>query len=65
MNTKIRLLQLGKKQVDLLDELHKMGYKEVSAPTLSTAINKKSFEPKMQLICQLCDNIIEKWENEV
>lgn len=65
MEFKIRLLQLAKKQVDLLNELHKMGYKEVTAPRLSTAINRKDNEPKAELIRKLCDEILARWESEV
>lgn len=46
MDIKIRLLQLGKKQVDLLREIHAMGFKEIDAAKLSSAINFKMQTPR-------------------
>lgn len=64
MNIKIRLLQLGKRQTDLLDELHKMGYNEVEAPTLSNSISYRLRTPKGDMVRELCDQILTKWEQE-
>lgn len=64
MLIKMRLLKLGKKQVDILQELHKMGYKEVAPTTLSSAVNNLNHEPKQELIRKLCDEILTKWEKE-
>lgn len=64
MNTKIRLLQLGKKQVDLLDELHKRGYWEIGSPSLSSFLSRRINTPKAYMIRELCDEIITKWEEE-
>ena len=64
MNIKIRLLQLGKKQVDLLEELHKRGYRTISRQSLSDMINKRLNTPKAFTIRELCDKILDEWEEE-
>lgn len=62
MNIKMRLLLLRKKQVDLVAELHKRGYKEVFAPTLCNCINGKLNTPKAFEIRRVCDEILTEWE---
>lgn len=64
MNTKIRLIQLGKKQTDLLEELHKRGYRTVNAGCLSRAINNKSIEPLAQRVREMVEDILTEWEAE-
>lgn len=64
MNTKIRLLQLGKKQVDLLDELHKQGFTRVDPAGLSNAINHRTNTPLAYRIREETEKILEMWEKE-
>lgn len=64
MNTKIRLIQLGKKQVDLLMEIHKRGHNEVTAAEMSNTINYRIQTPKAFLIREWCDEILTEWEKE-
>ena len=64
MNIKIKLLELGKTQVSLLDELHKRGYKETTPSMLSLIINKKLNTPKAFKIRELCEKILDEWEEE-
>lgn len=64
MNTKVRLLQLGKKQADLLAELHKRGFEKLSPPLLSNIINRRVNTPQAFKIRELCDKILDEWEEE-
>ena len=64
MNTKIRLLQLGKKQVDLLAEIHNRGYKQIDPGLLSNIINRRINTPQAFTIRELCDKILDEWEKE-
>lgn len=64
MNIKIRLLQLGKTQVDLLRELHKRGYSSMVPATVSSIINKKLNTPQAFEIRGVIDKILDEWEKE-
>lgn len=64
MDIKIRLLKLGKKQVDLLRELHAMGFTEIDPSILSAIILNKARNPKSLRVRALCDEILTQWENE-
>lgn len=63
--TKVRLAILGKKQIDLLFEIRKRGYKNLEPPTLSTYINGNSTSPQAQAVLELIDTILTEWESEV
>lgn len=64
MNTKIRLLQLGKKQVDLLAILQKNGYPKLGPETLSKIINRHLNTPLAYQVRENVDKILTEWENE-
>lgn len=63
MNIKIKLLELNKRQKDLLEELRNRGY-SIQPPELSVFINKQLTTPKADVILGLCDEILTEWENE-
>lgn len=64
MNIKAKLFELGKKQVDLLEELRKRGYAKLQPPELSTFINKRTTTPKANEVLELCCEILSEWEKE-
>lgn len=64
MNIKIALIELGKKQVDLLPGLKERGFK-VSACDISKAINETQDQPKMQKLRDAVVEIIEDWKKAV
>lgn len=64
MNTKIRLLQLGKKQVDLLNLLQKRGFPSLCPQTLSAAINRRLNTPLACRVRNEVDQILTEWEKE-
>lgn len=65
MNFKIRLLQLGKTQGAVVDELHKRGYREVSASRFSSIIHNREVGKKADEIKMVADKIVSEWESEV
>lgn len=60
---KVRLAELGKKQVDLIPELEKKGLK-VSPTELSLAILGRNQQPKMAKVLSAANEIISDWEQE-
>lgn len=58
---KVRLAELGKKQVDLIPELAKMGLK-VNPAELSLAILGRSQQPKTEKILSAANEIVSTWE---
>ena len=64
MNTKIKLLQLGKTQVDLLHELRNRGYTSMIPATVSSIINKKLNTPLAFKVRAEIEKILDEWEEE-
>ena len=62
MNIKIRLLELGKKQVDLVDELRKHGFPKLGPSLLSRYINGRHVTPQAHSVMDMCDKILTEWE---
>lgn len=60
---KIRLLQLGKKQVDLLPGIRERGF-SVTPPELSKFINEVCISPKAIAIREIILDLLNEWENE-
>lgn len=60
---KVRLMELGKNQVDLIPELAKRDIK-VSPPELSLAINGVSQSPKSMNIVSAANEIVSSWEQQ-
>lgn len=58
---KVRLAELGKKQVDLIPELAKRGLK-VNPAELSNAILGRIQQPKTDKILSTANEIISEWE---
>lgn len=63
MEFKIRLMLLGKKQVDLIEPLAEKGV-FVAPCQLSIAINGKGKQKKHQKISQAVDEILTAWEGQ-
>lgn len=58
---KIRLIELGKKQADLIPELAKRGIK--ANPTeLSQALTGRCQQPKAEAIISAANEIVKEWE---
>ena len=62
MLIKIKLLELGKRQTDLLDELRKRGWKRLQQTELSTIVNGRLTTKKAQSVLAMCYEILEDWE---
>lgn len=62
---KVKLLELEKKQVDLLMELRKRGYPRLQQPQLNAYINGAVTTPQAQAVMRIVDDILDEWENEV
>lgn len=59
---KVRLAELGKKQVDLIPKLAKRGLK-VNPTELSFAILGRKQQPKTDKILSATNEIVSEWEN--
>lgn len=64
MNTKIRLLQLGKTQIDLLEVLRKKGYSTLCPQTVSAMINHRLDTPLAYQVREEIGKILTEWEKE-
>lgn len=61
---KVRLVQLGKKQRDLLPELKKRGFGDLAESQLSLAVNFKDKFPQTIKIQSAIREILSNWEKE-
>lgn len=62
MNIKISLMELGKKQIDLIPELTKRGI-NISSCDLSRALNDNVYHtPKLKKVREFSEEIIEDWK---
>ena len=61
---KIRLAQLGKKQVDLLEELQKRGFKTLADSTLCKIVNGRMESPQSDAVKKVITTILDEWEKE-
>lgn len=64
MDIKVRLVKLGKTQVNLLRVLHERGYKSLCPPTLSAIINMKLNTPQACRVRSEINDILKEWEND-
>lgn len=62
---KLKLLEVNKKQVDLLAELRKRGYSNMCPPYLSNIINGVEQTPNAQTVRDLIYQILDEWKSEV
>lgn len=62
MDIKVRLLKLGKKQVDLLDILRKEGFPNLYDTQLSRYISGRDKSPQAVKVIEKCEEIISEWE---
>ena len=65
MNIKIKLLELNKKQVDLLDEIHKRGYPTLPPSLLSRYINRREITPQSKAVLAICEDVLNEWESKL
>lgn len=63
--TKVRLAQLGKKQVDLLEELRARGFKTLADSTLCKIINGRMESPQADAVKGAIDMILSDWEHDL
>ena len=61
---KIRLLQLGKRQIDVLDEVRKRGYPKLGTAAFNRYINGHDVTPQAEAVMKIADQIITEWEAE-
>ena len=61
---KARLLNLGKKQVDLLEVIRKKGYANLQPPQRSAYINGSNTTPQAQAVLQIVYDTLEMWEKQ-
>ena len=59
---KVRLTQLGKKQVDLLEVIRKRGYPKLLSCTLSSYINGHVLGPQSEVVLTIAREILDEWE---
>ena len=64
-SVKLRLLNLGKKQVDLLKVIRKKGYTNLQPPQLSSYINGANTTPQAKAVMQIVYETLEQWEAEI
>ncbi len=64
MNIKIKLLELNKRQVDLLDEIHKRGYPTLAPSVLSRYINRREITPQSKAVLAICEDVLSEWESK-
>ena len=62
MEIKLRLLKLGKKQVDLIAELRRRGFPTLADTQLSTYINHMPPSPQCRAVMDECEKILKEWE---
>ncbi|PWL54725.1 MAG: hypothetical protein DBY36_01935 [Clostridiales bacterium] len=60
---RLRLVALGRRQIDVLREAQSRGYK-MTAPALCAALSAVNATPREQEIRDIADQIITEWENE-
>lgn len=59
---KIRLLEMGKKQVDLLEELRENGFPNLYDSQLSKYLSGRDKSPQAIAVLKLVEEILTKWE---
>lgn len=64
MNIKMKLLELNKKQVDLLNEIRKRGYPKLDPSILSKYINGRAVTPQAKAVLALCEEILTEWSTK-
>ena len=60
---KIRLIELGKKQVDLLAEIRESGFPKLYDTQLSKYISGRDKSPQAVAVLKLADDILSRWES--
>ena len=61
---KSRLAALGKRQVDLLAEVRKRGYKNLQPPQISNYLSGMYTGPQAQAVLKIIGDILDEWEKE-
>lgn len=61
---KIRMIKLGKRNVDLLEEVRKRGYPKLYQQQLSAYICRREFGPQAKAVLALIEDIITEWERQ-
>ena len=58
---KLRLLAVGKTQVDIMHEVNKIPGMKATPPQISNAISNPSY-PKLVLIREIINDLLNQWE---
>ena len=64
MEIKIRLLRLGKKMVDLQEELNARDFPKLSASQLSRYVHRREISPQGDRVLALSNIILKEWESK-
>ena len=62
--TQVRLVMLGKKQVDVLSEVRKRGYANLEASQLNAYINERNTTPQAKAVMKIVDDVLDEWESK-
>lgn len=62
--TRARLCALGKKNVDLLDEIRKRGFPNLYETQLSRYIGHRDNGPQAMAVRELIQDILKEWEEQ-
>lgn len=65
LDIKSRVMRLGKRLLDLEEELKKRGCRIPSTPTLTMALQGRNSSDNAQLIRRLAPIVVGEWEAEV
>lgn len=61
---KVRLTQLEKKQIELLNEVRKRGYPRLAPCALSSYINGHVVGPQADAVLTITREILDEWEKD-
>ena len=61
---KVRLVQLNKKQIDVLEEVRKRGYPKLGFAAFNRYFNGREITPQGEAVMKLADKIISEWEKK-
>ncbi len=61
---KLRLVELDKRQTDIVRELQKRGFKNLDRATFSSYLSRTRTGPQADTVLALAEEIVTQWEKE-
>ena len=61
---KLRLVELDKRQTDIVRELQKRGFKSLDRATFSSYLSRTRTGPQADTVLALAEEIVTQWEKE-